>query len=118
MKQKDRTELLKEIFDFLYSLGLCAGSAGFCYVSYALLLAVEEPDRLRRMEKNIYQETADRYKTGAKDVEWCITSAAAYIWKEKKPFLYRLAGTPLPQKPDNRVFMATLLSYFCENPAA
>ena len=56
------------IYDLLFQLGVTANYTGFFHASYAIYLAIQQPDRLLLVTKLLYPEVAKRYGT----TWWCV----------------------------------------------
>lgn len=55
-------EMLTEIYDLLYQLGVTANYTGFFHTAYAVSLCAEHPERLLLVTKWLYPEVAKQYK--------------------------------------------------------
>lgn len=97
-----------EIYNLLYRLGLTANYTGFFYLSCAVELCLERPDRLLLVTKWLYPEVARRYRTNWKSVERNIRTVGGLIWCRNKILLEGLAGCPLFQRPRNTQLLAIL----------
>lgn len=97
-----------EIYNLLYRLGLTANYTGFFYLSYAIALCLERPDRMLLVTKWLYPEVARQYQTNWKAVERNIRTAGGLIWRRSKDALEDLAGRSLPQRPRNTQLLAIL----------
>ena len=97
-----------EIYNLLYRLGLTANYTGFFYLSYAVALCLERPDRMTLVTKWRYPEVARQYQTNWKAVERNIRTAGGLIWCRSKNLLEGLAGHPLFQRPRNTQLLAIL----------
>ena len=65
-----RTEIgTAEVCDMLCRLGATANYRGFSYTAYAVLLCVQQQDRLLLVTKWLYPDVAKRYGTNWKAVE-------------------------------------------------
>lgn len=108
---------LSEIYALLHRLGLTANYTGFFYLSYAILLSMENPERLLRLTKWLYPDVAKQYGTNWKAAERNIRTAGSMIWRKNKALLESLAGSPLPQKPCNAQLLAILTAALHAAPA-
>ena len=107
-----------QIYDILYRLGVTADDAGFFHSSYAVLLAVKQPERLLMATKWLYPDVARRYATSCDCVERDIRAAAGIAWKQNRPLLDQLARRDLPACPDACQFLAILASHLIGTTAA
>lgn len=103
-------EVVLQIYDLLYQLGVTARYVGFFYVSYALQLCVKQPERLRLVTKWVYPDVARQYNTNWRAVARDITTVGNVIWKQNRPLLEKLARRPLKKKPENTQLLAILVS--------
>ncbi len=94
-------EVVLQIYDLLYQLGVTARYVGFFYVSYALQLCVKQPERLQLVTKWVYPDVARQYDTNWRAVARDITTVGNVIWKQNRPLLEKLARRPLKKKPEN-----------------
>lgn len=103
-------DVLVEIYDLLYRLGVTANFTGFFHTACAAMLCVEHPDRLLLVTKWLYPEVAKRYGTDWKTVERNIRTVGCIIWLKNRPLLERLARGPLVERPRNAQLLSILLS--------
>ncbi len=101
---------MTDIYDLLYRLGVTANYVGFFHTSYAIMLCMENPDRLLLVTKWLYPEVARQYKTNWKAVERNIRSAGCIIWRENRLLLEELARRPLEQRPCTAQLLSILSS--------
>lgn len=109
---------LTQIYDLLYSLGITANYSGFFYTSYAVYLAVRQPERLLLVTKWLYPEVAEHYHKTWKNVERGIRTVTGLVWKEHRERLEALARCSLPQKPGASKFIAILVHALTSSRAA
>ena len=114
----DKEVCITDIYDLLYSLGVTANYTGFFYTAYAVLLCVEQPDRLLLVTKWLYPKVAKQYRTNWKAVERNIRTVNCIIWRESRPLLEELAHRHLEQKPRNAQMLAILASSVDTGPPA
>ena len=102
----------------LCRLGATANYRGFSYTAYAVLLCVQQQDRLLLVTKWLYPDVAKRYGTNWKAVERNIRTVAGIAWLRNPELLERLAGCPLLQRPCAAQFLSILSnSLLCEQRA-
>ena len=106
--------LLTGIHDVLRYLGAAANYVGFFHTSYAVYLAVMQPDRLQLVTKWLYPDVAKHYDTNWKAVERNIRYTVSSIWWQHPDRLSKLSGLLLPDKPCNSLFL-TILSDYCSH---
>lgn len=109
---------ISEIYSLLYQLGLTANCTGFFHTSYAVYLAVQQPERLLLVTKWLYPDVAKQYATNWKCVERNIRTAVHIAWETNPELLELLAHYPLAEKPTASAFIAILSSQFFTNSAA
>ena len=107
-----------EIYDLLYCLGITAKYAGFFHASYAVLLAVEQPDRLLLVTKWLYPDVAKHYGTNWKAVERNIRTIVGVAWSLRPEVLERFALHTLDRKPRAAQFLAILTAYLRRDTVA
>lgn len=100
--------MLSEVYDLLYQLGVTANYTVFFHTAYAVSLCLEQPDRLLLVTKWLCPEVAKRYKTNWKAVERNIRTVNDIIWRENRSLLEKMAHKQLDQKPRNAQLLAIL----------
>lgn len=103
-------ELVLQIYDLLYQLGVTAHYIGFFHVAYAVRLCVEQPERLLFITKWIYPDVAKRYNTNWRAVARDIKTVGCVIWKQNRDLLEQLSRRQLTQRPGNAQLLAILAS--------
>ena len=111
-------ELLTEIYDLLYFLGLRATRTHFFHLSFAIYIAVQNPDRLLSMTKWLHPDVADHYATSWKAVERNIRTAIARVWLSHREELCDLAGYQIDRRPTPSTFIKILAGVLSSNTAA
>ena len=106
------------VCDLLYRLGITANYIGFFHVSYALLLALHNPDRLLLAKKWLYPSVAHHYNISLACVERSIRTAVRLAWTRNRPLFERMACHPLPRQPSPAAFLEILTFYLLSNQAA
>ena len=111
-----RTEIgTAEVCDMLCRLGATANYRGFSYTAYAVLLCVQQQDRLLLVTKWLYPDVAKRYGTNWKAVERNIRTVITVVWEQNRAMLEGLARRPLLQRPCAAQFLSILSnSLLCE----
>lgn len=92
----------------LCRLGATANYRGFSYTAYAVLLCVQQQDRLLLVTKWLYPDVAKRYGTNWKAVERNIRTVITVVWEQNRAMLEGLARRPLLQRPCAAQFLAIL----------
>ena len=104
-----RTEIgTAEVCDMLCRLGATANYRGFSYTAYAVLLCVQQQDRLLLVTKWLYPDVAKRYGTNWKAVERNIRTVITVVWEQNRAMLEGLARRPLLQRPCAAQFLSIL----------
>lgn len=98
------------MYDLLYSLGVTANYIGFFYSSFAVYLALQNPERLLLVTKWLYPEVAKHYATSWRCVERNIRTSSKIAWSHNRPLLEKLAHRPLPTRPTASAFLSILVS--------
>ena len=106
------------INNILYRLGITARYRGYFYVSYAVCLAIKQPERLLMVTKWLYPDVAKRFDTTWSCVERNIRTVADLSWKNNRDLLEVMARVPLNQKPTPSQFLGILARYKSSNKAA
>ena len=101
-------DVVLQIYDLLYRLGVTARYVGFFYTAYALRLCAEQPERLLLITKWVYPDVAAQYHTNWRAVARDITTVGNVIWEQNRPLLERLAHRPLEKRPGNAQLLAIL----------
>ena len=111
MERSEADARLTEIYTLLYALGARANLCGFRYVSYAILLVLENPERLARPTERIYPEIARRYRTTPEEAQRDVRRLIFLIWKRNPRGLAKLAGEPLDASPSPKRFLTIVRRY-------
>lgn len=101
-------DTLPEIYELLRQLGVTANYTGFSHTAYAVMLCIEQPDRLLLVTKWLYPEVAKHCKTNWKAVERNIRTVNGIIWRENRPLLEMLARRRLERQPRNAQLLSIL----------
>lgn len=101
----------KKVYRLLCRMGVTANCNGFYHTAYAVLLAMENPQRLLMVTKWLYPEVAQHYHTTWSAVERSIRTVITIIWNTCPELLSEIAGCPLPKKPGPSQFISMLSVY-------
>lgn len=96
----------------LGELGITPRYLGSSYLCYAVCLAVERPERLTRVTKELYPAIAAHFGTTCPCVTRNIRTAIDVAWTLKRSALQALAPYPLNDKPTAAQFIAILAAAF------
>lgn len=109
--------MMKKIQAVLYSAGVFQHYYGFNYFQKAVLLAVEEPERLQSIRKEIYLPIAQEYHTTIPNVERDLrTVRDALIKNGGLETLESLIGCPLckSKNPYPKELISMFVAYLSE----
>ena len=104
--------MMGEVQELLYRLGVTANYTGFFYTSYAVMLSIENMQRLLMVTKWLYPEIARHYHTTCAAVERNIRTVVAVAWAKNPDLLMQLARHQLTEKPTASQFIAFLSCSF------
>lgn len=99
----------------LYSVGVFRHYCGYSYFQDAVFLAVEEPERLQSIQKEIYLPIAKKYQTSIANVEKNIRTVRDVIIKNGGEYLLvELTGCRfwLDKKPYPKELIEIFANYF------
>lgn len=107
--------MIKQIQNFLLSLGISSTYLGHKYLSYALYLCIQNEDYLTSIYKALYVDVASYYRTSRFNVEHCLRTAVAHCWDHgNRDLLIEIAKYPLTEKPTNSEFIDILYHHFVQ----
>lgn len=109
MQQQDR--ICNEVQQLIYSLGVSGNYKGFCQTTYAVVLAVQDPQYLLSVTKKLYPDVAKYFGTTWTAVERNIRTIVAIAWETDSERLSAIAGYSLSQKPNVAQFLSILTFY-------
>ena len=107
----DSLPLFEKIFDVLFELGITPKYVGFSYSSFAIYLAIQQPERLLLITKWLYPDVAKQYLTKWQNVERGIRTVVAVAWELRPEKLSYIAKCNLTHKPTNAQFIAILANH-------
>ena len=99
------------IYNILYQLGAVANTVTFFYTSYAILLSIQDPDRLEQVTKLLYPDVAKYYGTTKEAVERGIRRTIDQVWETNPQLLSKIAESPFEDKPSATKFLSTICSH-------
>lgn len=102
--------VITDIYDLLYRLGVTPNYIGFLYTAYAVKLCAERQERLFSVTKQVYPEVAKKYHTNWKAVERDIRTVVNIIWTKNRALLGETVHRPIFERPKTAQFLA-MLSY-------
>lgn len=101
-------EKLSDVQKLLYRLGITPNYAGFEPAAFAVLLCIEQPNRLRLITKRLYPDVAKVCGTTSAAVERNIRTVGRVAWQRNRTLLEALAQGPLEKPPKNTQFLSFL----------
>jgi hypothetical protein len=101
----------RTIVEVLGRLGISRGCKGFYYLTYAVLLASENPQCLLLVTKCLYPAVAKQFHTTPACVERNIRTAAKMAWNHNPAFLTELAKYQLCSAPTVCQLLSFSLAY-------
>lgn len=104
----DNETIMNDIHSELWALGITANYTGFFHASYAIFLAVTQPDCLLFVTKSLYPTVAKQHQTSATAVERNIRTVIDVVWNQCPDALKRVAGYNMRKKPTISQFVSIL----------
>lgn len=95
----------------LLRLGATPNYAGFHYTVYAVMLSLQQEERLVCVTKFLYPDVAKNYHTTWMAVERNIRTLISVVWKTNPWLLSEIAGCSLPKRPSPGQFLGILTAY-------
>ena len=102
---------LSDIYDILYQFGITANSSGFFQMSYAIHLAMDEPELMTMITKLLYPRVAHQYKTHWRNVEHNLRRVARHAWRNTPELLRKMARYHLFSAPTASCFIAIVAAH-------
>lgn len=100
------------IKELLQDLGIPRTYLGFKHLSYSVLVAMENEDRLLSVTKSLYPVVAAKFQTNATCVERNLRTVIKVCWERgNRPLLNEIAGYEILQKPSTGEFISMLAVY-------
>lgn len=97
-----------DIQNLLFDIGIPTNRLGFLYLTYGIVLVVNDYEYVARPTKRLYPGIADRYKTEPQSVERCvrtaITAAFAGSHSELMVELFSVGKVPTPTEFISRIY--------------
>ena len=98
------------IHSMLNSVGITSNYTGFFYASFAISIAIKDPEALLKVTKNIYQAVADKCGTNWKNVERNIRTITGIAWSSNRRQLEEMANCKLSKRLSPSQFIAIMAS--------
>ena len=119
MHQVPVTDLsVQKVHTLLFRLGGTLSLQGFYYSIDAIMLCIQQPDRLLMVTKQIDPTVAKQHHTNWQTVERNIRTFIDVAWKTNPALLIELAQRPLKTKPTPRQFIAIVSDAIIQGRAA
>ncbi|WP_322175950.1 sporulation transcription factor Spo0A [Acutalibacter caecimuris] len=115
-------ELRVKVTDILHQIGVPAHIKGYHYLRDAIIMAIEDPEIINAVTKQLYPNVAKRYATTSSRVERAIRHAIEVAWDRgdvdvlNSYFGYTIHNTR--GKPTNSEFVAMISDKLCLQAAA
>jgi len=109
---------VQEIHTLLFRLGGTLSLQGFYYAIDAVMLCIQQPDRLLMVTKQVYPTVAKQHHTKWQTVERSIRTFIAVVWKTNPTLLIELAQRPIKTKPTPKQFIAIVSDAILQGRAA
>lgn len=114
-KSKTESHMERRIADILRNIGVSANLKGYRYLKYAIQLAVENPDVLSRIIKDLYPDVAKHFQSDPSKVERCIRHAIDVAWIrgdiDIQTTIFGSSVNTKTGKPTNSEFVAGVAEY-------
>ncbi len=101
-------EPLSPIIKALHELNAPHESQGFRFLEKSIALAIEDPDLLNAVTKELYPTVAKKLHSTANSVESDMRRAISHIWKHGDPEMLGKYFPHASRKPTTSAFIATL----------
>lgn len=104
-----------EIERLIRSLGIGATYRGYRYLSYGILLCLQDENYLLSVSKLLYPQIARMYCTTSCSVERDLRTVIRVCWERgDRSYLERLAMHPLDSRPTSSEFLDILVAYISQ----
>lgn len=100
-----------ELEELLYQLGIYLSQDGHPVICAAADLVIQEPERLRRLMKEVYPEVAKRCGCTAAGVERSLRSTVATAWEANPELFTEMAMRKISQPPTVGDFLCMVRHY-------
>lgn len=96
----------------LRKLGATGNLKGFRYAVHMIELAIENPDAVLHLNKDLYSVAAKRFHVSVSSVDRNLRTIVHVCWKRgNRTFLDEIAGVHLVIQPTNGMFLDIAASY-------
>lgn len=105
-------ELKLQVESVLTALHIPEDLDGYRYLTFSITLNIQEPERVRYITKDLYPDTAIRFRSTVSRVERAMRTAVKTCWNSGgRKTLDRMAGFHLIQRPTNSQFIRLVTKY-------
>lgn len=105
-------ELKFEVESVLTALHIPEDLDGYRYLTFSIMLNIQEPERVRYITKELYPDTAIHFRSTVSRVERAMRTAVKACWNSGgRKTLDRMAGFHLIQRPTNSQFIKFVTRY-------
>ena len=115
--QNSKSELRIQVTEILHQIGVPAHIKGYHYLRDSILMAIDEPEVINAVTKQLYPSVAKQYETTSSRVERAIRHAIEVAWDRgdvdvlNSYFGYTIQNTR--GKPTNSEFIAMISDKLC-----
>ena len=102
---------MTQIQRLVHMLGIPGTYLGLRYLVFAVMLAMQNEDRLLCITRCLYEPIAKEFGTTIACVEKNLRTVVNVCWARNRPMLERLAGYPLCHKPRTGELIDILVTY-------
>lgn len=113
-----KTDLMTEIQNLLWKLGVTGNYIGYHYACCAVYYSIEQPDCLLLVTKCLYPYVAKRYGTTSAAVERSIRTILDIVWQKSRENLEHFAQHELSKRPTVAQFISILAYGIIDRNAA
>ncbi len=107
--------MIEELSEVLQRIGISPQLNGYDYSKYAIMLAIQEPNRTKRITNDLYPAVAQHFNVNYHNVERCIRTSIESAWlKGDYDFnntLFKYTIDKNRGKPTNAVFIYVISQY-------
>ena len=116
MREWKIDELITEIHNTLYRLGVKATMSGFFETTCAVFLVMQKINRSWFSIMSVYQRISELYHIDIDVIDPRIRYVIVRIWKRNPELLSMMAGERLEKRPTPREFINILCDYLSTAP--
>ena len=111
-KEEKEEKMETEVTNILKRLGMPTNIKGFRYLRTAIIMAVERPEMLKSIMKEVYLKIAIQYKKTIQNVEYSIRYVIEKsLTKSDSDFYIEIFGHEKEKKPTNAEYISAVANY-------